>query len=348
MALSDRVDGVTSAAETTDLAAPRLSHGGDLSELKRLFPNAPQPLIDLSTGINPLAYPVPEVPPETHTRLPQPGDLSALEAVAAAAYAADPDMTVAAPGTQALIQLLPRLVPVGEVAVLGPTYEEHARSWALAGHRVRTVTDAAALRTVAVAVIVNPDNPTGKVLPAHDVAQLLQTPEPPRLVVVDEAFADLLIPSTSCVDLVGSHPVIILRSFGKTYGLAGIRLGFAIASLDFAAHLRAALGPWPVSGLAVTAGRAALSDREWLDRARDRLAQDGQRLDILLNRAGARLEGATPLFRLVSHRAAPRLFANLAAAGIWVRRFPTQPTWLRFGIPGQPDEWSRLETALLS
>jgi cobalamin biosynthetic protein CobC len=339
---------VTSAAETDGVAASRLAHGGDLSELKRLFPHAPQPLLDLSTGINPVAYPLPPLPPETHARLPQPGDLAALEAAASAAYRTHPGMTVAAPGTQALIQLLPRLIPPGDVAVLAPTYEEHARAWSLAGHRVRTARDVAGLRGAAVAVLVNPNNPTGELHERPGIVALLREPGSPGLLIVDEAFADFLAPEQSCASLAVDYPVVVLRSFGKTYGLAGIRLGFAVAGPSLAAGLRAALGPWPVSGLAVAAGCAALPDRAWLDNARERLAGDGQRLGALLQETGARAEGATPLFRLVSHDAAQRLFARLAGAGIWVRRFPAEPAWLRFGIPGHEQEWARLDAALRS
>jgi cobalamin biosynthetic protein CobC len=243
-------------------------HGGDLDEARALFPGAPEPWVDLSTGINPVPYPLPALPSRLFERLPAPADHAALEQAAAAAYGvADPATVVAAPGTQILISLLPRLAPPGPVAVLGPTYAEHARAWSLAGHDVREVRSPTEARGAAVLVVVNPNNPDGRALPRDALLDLagFMDRRGGRL-VVDEAFADF--DDAQALAPVRPRGAVVLRSFGKTYGLAGIRLGFAVADIGVAASLRGALGPWAASGPAIEIGRLALRDRTWLARAR--------------------------------------------------------------------------------
>ncbi len=319
-----------------------IAHGGGLIAAQRQFPRAPRPWIDLSTGINPVAYPIPPVPAAAMTRLPEPEQLAALEAVAARAYGvSDPACVVAAPGTQALIQLLPRQCPPGTVAVLSPTYAEHQAAWAQTGHRVAEVATLAEAASAAVVVVVRPNNPDGTRVDATDIMALASHG---RLVVVDEAFADL--ECCSLAQLVPAPGLILLRSFGKTYGLAGVRLGFALTNPGLATALRAALGPWAVSGPALHAGLHALADEAWRATAATRLTDDAARLDASLRCAGCHVIGGTRLFRLVDHPNAPILADRLGEAGILVRRFPGQPGRLRFGIPGPPD-WDRLHAALV-
>lgn len=314
-----------------------LAHGGDLGNVMRRFPDAPRPWIDLSTGINPVPYPVPALPDTVWTRLPSQADEAALLAAAAGRYGVrDPATLVAAPGTQALIQLLPRLVPRGTVAIVGPTYEEHEACWSRYGHAVRIVP---ALADADVVIVVNPDNPTGRLFPPGDLAAVK------GLLVVDESFIDFLPRETS---LAGTLPprTVVLRSFGKSYGLAGMRLGFAIASPDIAARLRAELGPWAVSGPALEIGRLALDDDAWLRTARDRVAADSARLDGLLRAAGFEIAGGTVLFRLARHAAAPDVVQRLGREGIHVRAFASAPDRLRFGLPGDDAAFRRLAKAL--
>jgi cobalamin biosynthetic protein CobC len=139
---------------------------------------------------------------------------------------------------------------------------------------------------------------------------------------------------------------VVFRSFGKTYGVAGIRLGFAVTSPALAARIREALGPWAVSGPALHIGARALADTVWRNAAADRLAADCRRLDALLTQAGCTVLGGTRLFRLVAHDHATALADQLARAGILVRRFQDRPHWLRFGIPGAEPAWLRLRAAL--
>ncbi|MCB1542900.1 MAG: threonine-phosphate decarboxylase [Rhodoblastus sp.] len=328
------------APEAHDAIAP-LEHGGDLAAARRRFADAPEPWIDLSTGINPHAYPVCGLPAECFARLPEPAALLALEEIAARAYrVADARTIVAAPGAQALIQMLPRILPGPRVGILGPTYAEHAASWLRAGRAVVACADVTQLADCDVAVIVNPNNPTGRVVERDALLALARRTR----LIVDESFADLA-PAESIAGEAAACGAIVLRSFGKTYGLAGVRLGFAIAPHDIAARLHEAFGPWPVSGPAIALGARALGDRDWLEAARRRLADDAARLDALLCASGFEIAGGTPLFRLAAHDCAQAIADRLGRAGVHIRRFAEHPRWLRFGIPAAA-AWARLEAAL--
>ena len=317
-----------------------VAHGGDVGAARHRFPAAPEPWIDLSTGINPVPYPVADLPPETWSRLPTRQLEEALLEAAAARYGVrDLPTIVAAPGTQALIQLLPRLVPKSRVAIVGPTYEEHEACWIRQGHEVRTVPGLDRTAGADVVIVVNPNNPSGLLLPpaALRFAGSLQ--------IVDEAFVDLLPRNASlAADLPAN--TIVLRSFGKVYGLAGVRLGFAIAEKRIADRIRAELGPWAVSGPALEIGRRALADQAWLDAARLRLATDRQKLEALLASAGCTILGSTPLFCLAQHGDAANLAEKLGRHGIHVRQFALEPRWLRFGLPAGESEFARLAAAL--
>lgn len=325
------------------MAEDGIWHGGDLATARALFAEAPQPWVDLSTGINPIPYPLPALPLSLWTRLPGADDEAALITAARAAYRVPAAAgIVAAPGTQILIEWLPRLAPSGPVAILGPTYAEHGHAWRKAGFSVaETAVPAEAAATL---VVVNPNNPDGRVLSRENlVALAARCAASGGLLVIDEAFADFT-PETSIIpDLPAG--AIVLRSFGKTYGLAGLRLGFAIGAPDAMAKLQAALGPWSVAGPALHVGAQALSDAAWLADAGRERARDAARLDALLAPHG-RIVGGTILFRLLETPKAAALFAHLGRHGIYVRRFQNAPGRLRFGLPGDAESWSRLHAAL--
>ncbi len=327
-----------------------IAHGGRLGEARRLFPDAPEPWLDLSTGINPLPYPLPILTPECFTRLPEPEDVVALQSVAASAYGvADPAMVVAAPGTQILIDLLPRLLRRQPVAVLGPTYAEHAHAWSKVGAQPVIVSAFEALSDAAVAVLCNPNNPDGRICSSDRLLALADViAARGGTLLVDEAFADLESGDFSLANALPHPAIIILRSFGKPYGLAGVRLGFALAAPERAALIRDALGPWAVSGPAIAIGQVALNDRAWMAATAERLAQDKRELDACLSNHGLCVLGGTQLFRLASAANAPAIFSQLGRAGIFVRRFTDRPTWLRFGLPGSAAELQRVQAALNS
>ena len=317
-------------------------HGGDVAAARAGFPAAPEPWIDLSTGINPASYPLPPLDPVLWTTLPEPGAVTGLEAAAARAYGATAEHVVAAPGTQALIQWLPHLAPARSVGILGSTYGEHARCWAASGAAISIVQDLDALAGFDVAVVVNPNNPDGRLVAAAALAALADRV---GLLVVDEAFMDVMPPGWSLAPTLPDR-TIVLRSFGKTYGLAGLRLGFALASGELAVSLRRAVGPWAVSGPAIAIGREAFGDVAWLEATRLQLGAAAGRLDHLLAAHGATMVGGTPLFRLADVDDAWRLFGDLARAGILVRPFVERPRCLRFGLPREEAQWIRLGAAL--
>jgi cobalamin biosynthetic protein CobC len=322
-------------------------HGGRLIEARRLFPSAPEPFIDLSTGINPLSYPIPPIAPSAWTRLPEPEAITRLEAVAAKAYGvADGSMVASVPGTQLAISLLPRLFPHTSVAILGPTYGEYARSFEARDSRVIEVSALDELADAPCAVLCNPNNPDGRRFEADTLLELVRKRAGNGLLVVDESFADLEGESLSLAHHLPQPGLLVLRSLSKSYGLGGVRLGFALADPDIAASIRTALGPWPVSGPAIEIGASALADRAWREAARQQLARDVARLVGMLREGGMTVIAGTMLFRLAECAEAASLYQRLGEAGILVRSFDYRADWLRFGIPGGEDEWRRLADAL--
>ena len=312
-------------------AAKGADHGGGIDDACARFGGTRHDWIDLSTGINPVPYPLPAVPPGDWTTLPDIGAEEALIAAARRFWGAPATAAVlAAPGTSAIIARLPGLRPAGPVRIPGPTYNEHRRAFGAQGWTLSdTACDAA--------VLVNPNNPDGLLRTAAEAAG--------SFVILDESFADVA-PQASLIALASRPGVIVLKGVGKFWGLAGLRLGFAIGDPTLIAHLAALLGPWPVSGPALTIGTAALSDPGWAAATRLRLAQDAARLDALLAGAGASVIGGTHLFRLAEVEDAGRWQLGLARHQIWTRIFPYAGSWLRLGLPGSEAAWTRLGAAL--
>ena len=276
-------------------------HGGALEVARKLAPGAPEPWIDLSTGVNPHAYPLPDLELDAWSRLPESGALARLEAAAALRYGAAAASVVAGPGSQALIQALAHILPHGAVGAMGPTYSGFASAFAAAGAHVVEAKRLEDMGGLDVAIVVNPNNPDGRITPRAALLDLHQRlARRGGVLIVDEAFADFDAEESLAPSLPASRAVV-LRSFGKAYGLAGLRLGFALASPDIVPSLRAALGPWPVSGPAIAIGVRALADSDWLEAMRARLGNDAARLDALLRGAGWRIIGGTRLFRLAAH-----------------------------------------------
>lgn len=316
-------------------------HGGDLDRARAEFGG--DDWIDLSTGINRAAYPVPALRAHAWTALPTAEDVAGLEATAAVAFGATA-CVVALSGAQAAIQLIPQLAPPGRAAVLAPSYNEHAAALAAQGWTVEPAPNLSAMEGADLAVVVNPNNPDGRWWTPDMLSDLAGRVG--RL-VVDESFADAeqglsLAPALATL----GERVVILRSFGKFYGLAGLRLGFALAGLETAARLRALAGPWSVSGAAIAIGTAAYADTLWQAETTARLQVDAARLSALLSQAGWPTVGATALFVTVEAGDSRAAQARLARARIWTRAFPYSAGWLRLGLPGDPGEWDRLAEAL--
>jgi cobalamin biosynthesis protein CobC len=322
-------------------------HGGALEVARRLAPNVSEPWIDLSTGINPHAYPLPDLGPDAWSRLPESSALERLEAAAARRYGVHPACTVAGPGSQALIQALSHILHHEAVGALGQTYSGFAYAFAAAGARVVEAPQIEDMQDVDVAIVVNPNNPDGRITPRAALLDLHERlARRGGVLIVDEAFADFGAESESLAPSLPASRAVILRSFGKAYGLAGLRLGFALASPDIVSSLRAALGPWPVSGPAIAIGVRALADSDWFEATRARLNKEAERLDALLHGAGWRIIGGTQLYRLAAHADARAIFEQVLREGILARPFAKAEDWLRFGIPGDESAWDRLATAL--
>lgn len=309
-------------------------HGGRAGAAEALFPHAPRPWIDLSTGINPRPYPAPAMTRRGLARLPDPEALAELEATAAAAFGAAADRVAATPGTEAALRLLPRLLGARTVAIARPSYGGHLEAWRAAGAEIQGEHESAEAQ-----VVVNPNNPDGRLTAPERLADAATR----RWVIVDEAFADPY-PELSVAARAGGR-LVVLRSFGKFYGLPGLRLGFVIAEPSLAAQVRQAFGDWPVSVPAIRAGRAAYADEPWRSRMRRTLHRDRIRLDALLEAAGLTVLGGTDLFRLARANDAETVFRQLATGGVLCRPFD-QPDLLRFGLPGARADWDRLAAAL--
>lgn len=327
-----------------------LDHGGRLREAAARYAIPLSQWLDLSTGINPNGWPVPTVPASLWARLPEEHD--GLEAAAARYYGAPAVLPVA--GSQAAIQMLPHLRNPGSVGIPDVGYQEHAAAWQRAGHRLVRLDDGnprgagdAGLDRLDALVAINPNNPTGRRWPVQTLLDWhSRLAERGGWLLVDEAFMDTT-PDQSLAAYTDRPGLIVLRSVGKFFGLAGARVGFVLATADLRDRLQAQLGPWTLSGPARHVARLALSDTAWQTAMRTALAAESRRLADLLCRHGLAPSGGSDLYQWVRTADAPRIQADLAARGIWVRRFDTPPS-LRFGLPGAPAQWQRLASALAS
>lgn len=319
-----------------------LEHGGNLRDAALRFGR--DDWLDLSTGINPQWYPAPALDASAWHRLPESDP--ALAQAAQAYYGAPLMLPVA--GTQAAIQALPRLRSPSRIVVAAPSYAEHAHHWALHGHSMRQVPYAglgAAVADCDVMVVCNPNNPTGASVPP---AQLLQWAAGLAArggwLVVDEAFGDTT-PSASVAAHSGQPGLIVLRSVGKFFGLAGVRLGFVAAHADVLAALADLLGPWAVSGPAQQIALAALRDEAWQRDMRAQLNHNGARLHRLLAAHGIAASG-TALFQWWPEARAEAFWEHMAQRGVWVRLFTQAARGIRLGLPPDEAGWQRLEQAL--
>lgn len=321
-----------------------LEHGGNLREAAARFDRPLADWLDLSTGLNPHGFPAPGIGPAAWHRLPE---KDSLLAQAASQYYGAPHMLAVA-GTQAAIQALPRMRRPSRVIVAAPSYAEHAHHWSQHGHTAREVPHAlldGAVDGCDVMVVCNPNNPTGSTVPAEQLlAWRAQLAQRGGWLVVDEAFADVA-PANSVARMSGLPGLIVLCSIGKFFGLAGLRTGFVGAQPSILRQLEGLLGPWTVSGPAQLVARAALCDREWQARTRERLAVDGARLRAVLRDSGLNASG-TDLFQWWPMDDPERMWRHLAQRGIWTRLFKHAARGIRAGIPPDEAGWQRLIAAL--
>ena len=332
-----------------DKATPHetaIEHGGDLDRAIALYGGARKNWIDLSTGINPHVYPLPQIEMHHFAALPDAGVVSGLIDAAKDAYRTEADCLPVA-GAQQAIQLYPALLREQlkgrSAAVLAASYNEHGIQLRRQGWKVETVQHIAGLAGADLAVLVNPNNPDGQYLDPQGVRDLARQV---GFLVVDESFCDIRPELSLCPHLEGAPDnILILRSFGKFYGLAGLRLGFMLGAPELIERAKAMLGSWPVSGPALAVGTIALSDRKWATDMIAQLDKDASRLDRMAEDAGWQLVGGTSLFRLYDVADGAECQAKLAVHHIWSRKFGYAPSWLRLGLPGLSD-WNRLEQAI--
>ncbi len=322
-------------------------HGGALAAAAARYRIPLASWLDLSTGINPEPYPAPQIGSRLFARLPDRARLDELLAAARRAYRIPRSAAiVAVPGTEAAIHLAPSLAPPGPVVIFGPTYASHEEAWQNAGRRIVVAEAGAPIPAdVASAVIGNPNNPDGRtVTPAALSVLAERLAGRGGMLLVDEAFADTQ-PDVSLCPVLDRVPAVVLRSFGKFFGLPGLRLGFAAGPRKLIVPLGRMFGDWPVSTAAIEIGTRALTDMRWREATRERLATDAYRLREMLARRGLTVIGGTDLFVLAEHDNALVVHRGLARRAILTRVFRQRPTWLRFGIP-RGDGFERLEQAL--
>ncbi|MCK0140384.1 threonine-phosphate decarboxylase CobD [Aliiroseovarius sp. F47248L] len=306
-------------------------HGGGLDAAMAQYGGARADWLDLSTGINPVPYPVGDVPSYAWESLPDKAAFEKLEDAARQFWSVPKEAAVlAAPGASALIARIPSLCPAGQVVIPSPTYNEHAAAFRAEGWAVSEEGRADAC------VMVHPNNPDGHLWAQADIDR--------SMTVIDESFCDVT-PGASHIHAATKPGVLILKSFGKFWGLAGLRLGFVIGDPVLIARLKESIGPWQVSGPALAIGAQALSDLNWVKDTRNRLAADTARLDALMTGSGATLVGGTTLFRLFDVDNSAAWQQRLAKQHIWSRIFPYSDRWLRLGLPPTRG-WSQLESAL--
>jgi cobalamin biosynthesis protein CobC len=325
----------------------KIVHGGGITAAAAQFGGRVEDWLDLSTGINPHPVTLPAIPVSAWHRLPDQHLAERARQAARAHYRSGDILPLPVPGTQSAIQLLPRLIRSGQrVAILSPTYGEYARAFATAGFAIDQiegldqVTDAHGL-----VVAVNPNNPDGRVC-GIDAMRAVHD----RLVsrggylVVDEAFGDMQPEASLAPHASALQNLVIFRSFGKFFGLAGLRLGFVIAQPELLARFEEWLGPWAVSGPALSLAGSLLSRDDTV--IRTGIEERGQALGEVLERAGLTAIGGTPLFALVADRRASDIYTQLARHHILVRKFDYAPEWLRFGLSPGVEADDRLARAL--
>lgn len=317
-------------------------HGGKLGEARRAYAQAPVPWLDLSTGINPHPWPGADAIAVDWQALPDDGELTALEAAAAAHFGVAARHVCALPGTEIGLRLLDHLPLPRPALHVTPGYRTHAE--AMTGSTPITAGRAADLcGPETTLLLANPNNPDGHLLQPDMLEDIRASG---TWLVVDESFADASPHISSASHVADAARLLVLRSFGKYFGLAGVRLGFAVGPDAMISALRRQLGSWPVSSAALRIGTAAYRDAAWIAAMRDTLAADAAALDGLLRRRGFEPIGECPLFRLVDIDDAAGLFDRLARHGILTRPFDYRPRWLRLGLPGSAAALDRLDRAL--
>lgn len=318
-------------------------HGGNVAAAALRY--GVEDMVDLSTGISPVSYPASPVLAAEWQALPTEAALGKCLNAARRHYIVPEALDImAGPGTQALLQMVPTLLQPDTVWIKQPTYNEHVPAWQQAGHEV---CDGGNLPANARhAVIVAPNNPTGEAEIDVIVACAAEIHHRKGMLLIDGAFSDGVFGEALLAAMRDNPSVIHLRSFGKFFGMAGLRLGFAIGRADLVAAFSNRAGPWAVNAAALRIGAEAMADQDWVDAHHKWLACQTSRLAALLRACGLKNLGGTCLFQTIEDRHAHHWHEHLAQNGIWTRIYGDYPMLLRVGLPGNDSDWRRLETAL--
>ena len=339
-----------------------LQHGGQLLSIAEQYNIPAEQWLDLSTGIAPYHYPIPSIPSSVWTQLPQAN--SALLASAATYYKCPALLPIN--GSQSVIQRLPQLYlhekPSGVNSSLGVVrqpsaisvylpakgYKEHEKAWRKTGVNIiyyHDIPSAGQLNKHCVVVLINPNNPTGELVSKARVLALLQAVKQRQgLLIVDEAFMDAVQADQSVIAYTQCEHLIVLRSVGKFFGLAGLRLGFVAACDEWLAAIAAEQGPWSVSGPAQYVGQKALNDTTWQQQQRLRLRSQSLRLSQLLKSVFNVQSKGTALFQTIHLANAENIYDKLCRQAVYVRLTDDERA-LRFGIPAE-NNFPRLKQAL--
>ncbi len=326
---------------------PMPDHGGDIIWAANTFGIPHENWLDLSTGISPWSWPCENMPIEPFRTLPPNDDQ--LRETARKYYACDVEHILPVPGAQFLISMIPFWVKKGRVALPSIGYREHLNAWIKAGHdtvfyrdphEIFSMIEKGDLNYI---VIINPNNPTSEKMSPDTVlaiqSQLRQKHGQNRLLVLDEAFSDsfpeLALPNTE-----RDSNTLVLRSFGKFFGLAGVRLGFFIANPKWLSKFRDVHGPWLVSHPALWLASRALADTPWINQQRRRIKAQSEALrGFLLEHYDDAMIRSSDLFQTVFASADElyRDFLAFAQQGILLRyqSYGDHSAWLRFGLPGE-------------
>ena len=308
-------------------------HGGGLDHAISKFGGTRDDWLDLSTGINPISYPVPEIPEYFWRTLPDANAQSKLIGAARKFWNVDEELDILpSSGVSQLICMMPKLAPSSTVTIAKPTYNEHEAAFLNAGWKINATSNAQ--------VFVHPNNPDGRLYQVSEIDYLKND-----LTIIDESFCDTC-PKESLLHLAKHDGVIVLKGLGKFWGLAGLRLGFAIAKPNTIQQLQQMIGPWAISGPAQYIGTNALTDSSWISTTQNRLAKDSKKLDTMMADINVPLIGGTDLFRLYDTKDAGHIQNSLAEKMVWSRRFPYSKTWLRLGLPGTQADWKQISSAL--
>jgi len=318
----------------------KMQHGGDIELAIKKYGGAKENWIDLSTGINGASYPWQQNIKVELRNLPSNKLLVNLEQAASTAYkVAENTETAAVSGAQQIINLLPIcLKSCNSVAILGPTYNEYEKAFKNSGIKTQTVSEVSELSSSDIAIIVNPNNPTGKVIADETLSELSKKVS---ILIIDESFKMFSTRRTQKF-----NNIIQINSLGKFFGLAGVRLGFVSGPSDFIKTVKAILGPWPVSTLAAEIGIVALNDKVWISEMEKILVTESNTLHEACSSKNWELIGKTSLFHTYATSSCLEVEKQFAAHGIWIRTFDYSQTWVRLGIPTSENEWTRVKLAL--